>query len=99
MPAKNCYHFTSCMYKDQNISLCRPNKCGHYEKVKKLTDVQQLQAGEQTPTNSVRDAIALNTLRNKFEEIYRVHGQGGASYLYQEMMREFDEFIVAQQHP
>ena len=49
--------------------------------------------------NSVRDAIALNTLRNKFEEIYRVHGQGGASYLYQEMMREFDEFIAAQQHP
>ena len=36
MPAKNCYHFTSCMYKDQNISLCRPNKCGHYEKIKKL---------------------------------------------------------------
>jgi hypothetical protein len=49
--------------------------------------------------NSVRDAIALNRLRNKFEEIYRVHGQGGASYLYQEMMREFDEFIAAQQHP
>jgi len=44
MPATNCYHFSSCMYKDQNISLCRPNKCGHYEKVKKLTDVQQLKA-------------------------------------------------------
>jgi hypothetical protein len=43
--------------------------------------------------------LSSNELRNKFEEIYRVHGQGGASYLYQEMMREFDEFIAAQQHP
>jgi len=40
--------------------------------------------------------IALNTLRNKFEEIYRIHGQGDASYLYLEMMLEFDKFIAAQ---
>jgi len=72
-------------------------KCGGAPQTEEVP--AEIKEGEQTPTNSVRDAIALNTLRNKFEEIYRVHGQDGASYLYQEMMREFDEFIAAQRHP
>ena len=44
MPAKKCYHYNNCMYQSQNIALCSPSKCGHYEKVKKFTDVQQLKA-------------------------------------------------------
>jgi len=51
-----------------------------------------------TSANSQSVAMALKTLRNRFEEVYRTECQGGAAYLFQEIIREFNEFISTPQH-
>lgn len=80
MPAKNCYHFISCMYKDQNIALCSHKKCGHYEKVKNFTDVQKLKivvcsecAAENSgtqPTSTNSDYAAALKLYREFKRCF-----------------------------